>query len=1821
MGNVYFDKFSRVWSRGIILIILCLSLLGFSAFTSSLHAQCTHTIELTDTYGDGWNGGAVSVSVNGVTVLNNITFSSGSGPVTFLFTASSSQTIRVWRTSSGSYPSEMRIRVLDNSGSVVINTVSPTTGSATSGGHTGTGSCVALSPGACTHSIELTDTWGDGWNGGTVSVSVNGATVLSNITLSSGSGPATFSFMASSGQTIRVWRTASGSYPSEMRIRVLNNASGIVINTVAPTTGSATSGGHTGSGNCAVVFNPCASIPTISCGTATNNVSASGTGAWNNYGGLYSVPGQERIFTFTPTITGLHTAEVLGISGGYVDFFYKPVSGGCNSSGWTYVDDMVSIGQTAAFNLTAGVPYYIMWDPEGTSSYTVNFRMNCPSAPSYDPCTTIPTISCGVATNNVSASGTGAWNNYGGLYSVPGQEKIFIFTPSATGTYQLEVLGLSGGYVDFFYKTASGGCNTSGWTFIDDVISTGLMNSVTLTGGVPYYIMWDPEGTGSYSVDFRVNCAPSNPTLVSASSNPICLGQSTTLSASGASGTVYWFAGSCGTSGQIGTGNTITVSPATTTTYYARNFNNGLFSPGCASFTVTVNSAATPTIAAAGLTTFCQGSSVSINASGGSNYLWNTGATGSAITVSSTGSYSVQSVANSCTSAVSNVISVSVNASPSAPVLSANGPTVFCQGGSVILQSSYAVGNAWSGGLGNGNSATATSSGNYTATYTDANGCTSAVSNVISVTVNPTPAAPVISPSGAVGICQGSSLQLSSSYGSGNTWSSGGSGSNESVSSAGSYSVIHTDANGCVSPPSAAVTVSVNPLPAAPVVSVGGPTLFCAGNSVSLTSSYSSGNTWNTGATGATLSATQTGAYLVTHTDANGCTSPNSVPVLVTVNPLPASPVLSASGPTTFCSGDSVLLSSNYSSGLTWSTGATSAVLTAQVQDTYTATYTDGNGCTSVPSPGVSVTVNPNPVAGVLSVSTACEGQLTQFQQNASVSGVNGSVISQYQWTLGDGTTSSTNAPSHAYGAAGAYPVQLQVTSNYGCIDISTSQALVHPRPQILSAQSGTVCEGVALNFSQTSQVSNVNGAQLSQYTWLYGDGNSAPGSSSVYTYAAAGTYTSSLVVQSNHGCADTFSFVSVVNPVPQITGIQSSAVCEGNQTQLTQMSLLSGVNGAQLSQYQWVLGDGNTAVGSSVGHVYAGAGTYAVQLFVGTNQGCSDTAVSVVSVNPNPVISQLNVPSVCLGQPTLMGQTSQVANINGASLSQHSWTLGDGNQSSQSGLSHSYAAAGSYPVTYVVSTNHGCSATATGAALVNPNPQIQVVSGGTVCEGSALTFSQLSSVSNENGAQLSVFDWTYGDGNVGQGSAATHTYSIAGTYPVLFQVTTNHGCVATSSTIAVVNPSPQLSNFTGLDVCEGGTHQFQTQLSLSGVNGATLQSLLWNFGDGNSNSSGNLQVQHQYSQAGSYGVSILAQSNHGCSDTLYHQAFVHEIPVITQLQGLSSCEGVGNVFSAQGSVLGINNAQVSNVIWDFGDGNTGQGSSTQHTYANWGSYTYTAQVSTQFGCSASQSGVVQVHASPVSDFIGPTHCYGEDVQFTNLSGLVQGSIVGYHWDFGDFGGNSTMMHPNYMYTQPGTYMVRLESVSDMGCRDTVVHALTVMSAPVTQFSAQLVSPFMVQFIPQQQDTSLSYQWSFGDGSSSNQMQPSKTYNQPGGYTVCLLISGPDCSSETCTFFQLNTMGGLDEWTEETPGLSVYPNPTHGPGVLRVTLPAGAKVGYGLRDISGRLLAEVPAEETNPGTQVYDLQMWMEPLPAGVYLLEVKMGTETQVIRWVKSPK
>ena len=124
-------------------------------------------------------------------------------------------------------------------------------------------------------------------------------------------------------------------------------------------------------------------------------------------------------------------------------------------------------------------------------------------------------------------------------------------------------------------------------SYVDDrvlVSSTSAFTSLTVT---------QPADNTDYSIyslymgEYSPP-APSNPTSISVTSSIICSGQSTQLTANGAVGTVYWYTGSCGGT-QVTTGNPVSVSPTTTTTYYARNYNNSLFSTGCASITITVN--------------------------------------------------------------------------------------------------------------------------------------------------------------------------------------------------------------------------------------------------------------------------------------------------------------------------------------------------------------------------------------------------------------------------------------------------------------------------------------------------------------------------------------------------------------------------------------------------------------------------------------------------------------------------------------------------------------------------------------------------------------------------------------------------------------------------------------------------------------------------------------------------------------------------------------------------------------------------------------------------------------------------------------------------------------------------------------------------------------------------------------------------------------------------------------------------------------------------------------------------------------------------------
>jgi hypothetical protein len=250
------------------------------------------------------------------------------------------------------------------------------------------------------------------------------------------------------------------------------------------------------------------------------------------------------------------------------------------------------------------------------------------------------------------------------------------------------------------------------------------------------------------------------------------------------------------------------------------------------------------------------------------------------------------------------------------------------------------------------------------------------------VTVNPIPATPTITPGGPTTFCTGGSVTLTSSSASGNQWSLNGNpiggATNQaySATAGGNYTVVVTT-SGCSSAPSAATTVTVNPIPATPAITPGGPTTFCTGGSVTLTSSAASGNQWFLngnpigGATSNTYSAAASGNYTVTVT-ASGCTSSPSSATTVTVNPIPATPTITPGGPTSFCTGGSVTLTSSSASGNQWFLdgnpigGATSNTYSATASGSYThlVVARDGSALyalrSAVDSPPLPVRLDPS---------------------------------------------------------------------------------------------------------------------------------------------------------------------------------------------------------------------------------------------------------------------------------------------------------------------------------------------------------------------------------------------------------------------------------------------------------------------------------------------------------------------------------------------------------------------------------------------------------------------------------------------------------------------------------------------------------------------------------------------------------------------------------------------------------------------------------------------------------------------------------------------
>ena len=202
---------------------------------------------------------------------------------------------------------------------------------------------------------------------------------------------------------------------------------------------------------------PCqAPIETIICAQSKTRTS-SGTGVWSPNSCSFSTPGNEKVYSFTPISTGIHTLQVTAATGGFVNYFWKAASAGCGPAGWTCLKD-ISSPQSVTFGpLTAGVTYFILFDPEIMTTVTQTFLINCPPAtPPNDMCANAIAVACGsTVTGNTNTATLD-----GPATSCPGTSVAPDVWYTITGTGTAITVSLCGSAYDTKIEIYTGACGS-----------------------------------------------------------------------------------------------------------------------------------------------------------------------------------------------------------------------------------------------------------------------------------------------------------------------------------------------------------------------------------------------------------------------------------------------------------------------------------------------------------------------------------------------------------------------------------------------------------------------------------------------------------------------------------------------------------------------------------------------------------------------------------------------------------------------------------------------------------------------------------------------------------------------------------------------------------------------------------------------------------------------------------------------------------------------------------------------------------------------------------------------------------------------------------------------------------------------------------------------------------------------------------------------------------------------------------------------------------------------------------------------------------------
>ncbi len=208
----------------------------------------------------------------------------------------------------------------------------------------------------------------------------------------------------------------------------------------------------------------------------------------------------------------------------------------------------------------------------------------------------------------------------------------------------------------------------------------------------------------------------------------------------------------------------------------------------------------------------------------------------------------------------------------------------------------------------------------------------------------------------------------------------------------------------------------------------------------------------------------------------------------------------------------------------------------------------------------------------------------------------------------------------------------------------------------------------------------------------------------------------------------------------------------------------------------------------------------------------------------------------------------------------------------------------------------------------------------------------------------------------------------------------------------------------------------------------------------------------------------------------------------------------------------------VKSLQWDFGDGNFSDTAVTSHRYNVAGNFTISLKVTNSFGCAQliSRPGYIKVLEGVKADFSVQAGLTCNPPAVVDFKDLSKGAKINeYLWDFGD-GTIDNNRNPRHVYTAQGVYPVTLVVKNSDGCGDTLKksNAINIGSVKASFTSpATICQNNIVSFSNTSLPAPASVTWNFGDGTSSTEISPKKSFDNPGVYTVLLTSNFGGCTN------------------------------------------------------------------------------------------------------------